>query len=173
MADTNFTNYVTPVDASWLNDVNDSVYTTTPAAIATKEAIANKSTSVATDQASDIKFPSVKAVYDWCVGLFLQITGTTGSAKLPSGTTAQRDGTPAVGYTRFNTSYGKPEVWNGTAWSGLGGADGNGGDAVFYVNDSVVNTAYTLPTNKNAMCAGPITFNAAVTVPSGSRLTVV
>jgi hypothetical protein len=30
-----------------------------------KEDIANKSTSVTTDQASDTKYPSVKSVYDW------------------------------------------------------------------------------------------------------------
>lgn len=140
------------------------------------EAAANKSTSVVTDQASDVKFPSVKAVYDWVVttlGSYVGRTSATGSAVLPAGTTAQRDETPSAGYTRFNSELGKMEVHTGSTWSGLGGADGNGGDAVFYVNDNTVDNAYTIPTGKNAMCAGPITFNAAVTVPSGSRLTVV
>ena len=41
---------------------------------ASKEDTANKSTSVTTDQASNTKFPSVKAVYDWAVGLFATIT---------------------------------------------------------------------------------------------------
>lgn len=36
---------------------------------ASKEDVANKSTSVVTDQASDVKYPSVKSVYDWVVGL--------------------------------------------------------------------------------------------------------
>jgi hypothetical protein len=40
---------------------------------ASKEDTANKSTSVTTDQASNTKFPSVKAVYDWAVGLFATI----------------------------------------------------------------------------------------------------
>ena len=40
---------------------------------ASKEDVANKSTSVTTDQASNTKFPSVKAVYDWAVGLFATI----------------------------------------------------------------------------------------------------
>jgi hypothetical protein len=35
-----------------------------------KENIANKSTSVITDYLSDIKFPSVKAVYDFCMAYF-------------------------------------------------------------------------------------------------------
>lgn len=41
---------------------------------------ANKSTNVNTDQASNIKYPSVKAVYDWAIGLFAQ-TGTDVSVK--------------------------------------------------------------------------------------------
>jgi hypothetical protein len=40
---------------------------------ASKEDVANKSTSVTTDQAFNTKYPSVKAVYDWAVGLFATI----------------------------------------------------------------------------------------------------
>lgn len=36
------------------------------------EAVANKSTNIVTDQASNTKFPSVKAVFDWAIGLFVQ-----------------------------------------------------------------------------------------------------
>jgi len=47
----------------------------------TAENVANKSTSVVTDQSSDTKYPSVKSVYDWAVALFLAknsaITGAT------------------------------------------------------------------------------------------------
>jgi len=39
----------------------------------TPENVANKSTSVTTDQASNTKYPSVKSVYDWAVGLFATI----------------------------------------------------------------------------------------------------
>lgn len=39
----------------------------------TPENSANKSTSVTTDQTSNVKYPSVKAVYDWAVGLFATI----------------------------------------------------------------------------------------------------
>ncbi len=44
-------------------DINFNVVTTT------LEKIANKSTDVNTDQASNTKYPSVKAVYDWATGL--------------------------------------------------------------------------------------------------------
>jgi hypothetical protein len=40
---------------------------------ASKEDVSNKSTSVTTDQASNTKYPSVKSVYDWAVGLFATI----------------------------------------------------------------------------------------------------
>ena len=47
----------------------------------TPENVANLSTDVNTDQASNTKYPSVKAVFDWAVGLFVQknsaITGAT------------------------------------------------------------------------------------------------
>jgi hypothetical protein len=40
---------------------------------ASKEDVSNKSISVTTDQASNTKYPSVKSVYDWAVGLFATI----------------------------------------------------------------------------------------------------
>jgi hypothetical protein len=40
----------------------------------TPENVANKSTTLDTDQASNTKYPSVKSVYDWAVGLFATIT---------------------------------------------------------------------------------------------------
>jgi hypothetical protein len=43
-----------------------------------KENVSNKSTSVNTDQASNTKYPSVKAVFDWATALFFpKPTGTT------------------------------------------------------------------------------------------------
>lgn len=49
------------------------------------------------------------------------VTGSTGSAKMPSGTTAQRDSSPGVGYTRFNSTLGKNETWDGVEWVPEGG----------------------------------------------------
>jgi len=43
-------------------------------------------------------------------------TSDTGAAKLPNGTTAQRDVSPAVGYFRFNTTLGQWEYYTGSAW---------------------------------------------------------
>jgi hypothetical protein len=41
---------------------------------------------------------------------------------------------------------------------------GGGSDKVFYLNDNVVTTNYTIPANKNAMSAGPVTIANGVTV---------
>ena len=102
-------------------------------------------------------------------------TATTGSAIIPNGTTAERDGSPAAGYFRYNSTVGKFEGYNGTAWGSVGGgATGAGGDEVFVENSTTVTTSYTLSTNKNAMSVGAITINsgATVTVPSSARWVV-
>ena len=102
-------------------------------------------------------------------------TATTGSAIIPNGTTGERDGSPAAGYFRYNSTVGKFEGYNGTAWGSVGGgATGAGGDEVFVENGRTVTTSYTLSTNKNAVSVGAITINSGVTVtvPSGARWVV-
>lgn len=48
---------------------------------------------------------------------FVAKSSQTGSAKTPTGTTAQRDGTPAAGYLRFNSDTGKFEGYDGSTWN--------------------------------------------------------
>jgi hypothetical protein len=103
-------------------------------------------------------------------------TSDTGAARIPAGTTAQRDGTPSTGDQRANTTTSSMEWWNGTLWSPMGGgAKGGGNDDAFYENSQVVTVNYTLTTGKNAMSAGPITINngVTVTVPDGAVWSVV
>ena len=103
-------------------------------------------------------------------------TSDTGAAVLPTGTTAQRDGTPSAGYIRFNSDEGNFEGYNGSAWGAIGGgATGGGGDQVFVENDQTVTTNYTIPSGKNAMSTGPVTVDTGVTVTvsSGSRYVVI
>jgi hypothetical protein len=102
-------------------------------------------------------------------------TSDTGSAVIPTGTQAQRDGTPAAGYFRFNSDVTKFEGYNGSAWGSVGGgATGGGSDEIFVENGQTVTTNYTITTNKNAMSVGPISINSGVTVtvPSGSNWVV-
>lgn len=108
----------------------------------------------------------------------VQKTSNTGSAILPSGTTAERDGTPEVGYKRFNTTLGKEEVWNGTAWVAGGGATGGSGDECFYLNSQTVDHDFTIPAGKNAMSAGgasgiEIANGVTVTITTGSSWVIV
>ena len=104
------------------------------------------------------------------------ITGTTGSAIIPAGTQAQRNGSPAAGNFRFNTDLAKFEGYNGTTWGAVGGgATGGGSDAVFVENDKTVTANYTIPATKNAMSTGPVTINSGVTVTvsAGARYVVI
>ena len=96
-------------------------------------------------------------------------TSATGSADIPTGTTAQRDGSPSAGYFRFNSDVTKFEGYNGTSWGSVGGgATGGGSDEVFFENGQTVTSNYTITNGKNAMSAGPITINSGVTVTIGS-----
>lgn len=99
-------------------------------------------------------------------------TSDTGSAKIPVGAEAQRDGSPSAGYFRFNSDVTKFEGYNGTSWGSVGGgATGGGSDEIFIENGQTVTTNYTITTNKNAMSTGPISINSGITVtiPSGSN----
>jgi hypothetical protein len=99
---------------------------------------------------------------------------STGALKLPVGTTAQRP-TAAAGKVRLNTTTGKFEGYDGTAWGQLGGgATGGGADEVFIENGQTVTTSYAIPSGKNAMSTGPILIDsgAVVTIPDGSRWVV-
>lgn len=57
----------------------------------------------------------------------------------------------------------------------LGVPTGGSGDEIFFVNGQTVTADYTIPTNYNAVTAGPVTINSGVTVtiPGGSTWAVV
>lgn len=114
----------------------------------------------------------------------LNVTGnvvfsSTGAMVLPSGNSSSRPASPATGMLRYNTQVSNLEFWNSSQWtlvgsgSNSGGATGGGTDKVFYENDQTVNTAYSITSGKNAVSAGPITINAAVTIPPGSSWSIV
>ena len=50
----------------------------------------------------------------------LGFSDDTDFVKLPSGTTAQRPGSPAAGQFRFNTTINDAEIYSGTAWVKMG-----------------------------------------------------
>lgn len=109
-------------------------------------------------------------------GRLVKNTAATGSAVIPSGTDGERDGSPAAGYFRFNSTLGKFEGYSGTAWGSVGGgATGGGSDELFIENGQTMTTNYTIPATKNAMSTGPITINSGVTltVSTGARYVVI
>ena len=119
------------------------------------------------------------------LGLMPQAGGTftgkiiinyTSSVTIPSGTTAQRDGSPAVGMFRHNSTLNQFEGYNNGAWGAIGGgagATGGGTDEVFFESDQAVTTNYTLSSGKNAHTVCPtINSGVTVTVPSGAILVI-
>jgi len=95
-------------------------------------------------------------------------TSATGSGVLPAGTTGQRDGSPSAGYMRFNTTDTSAEIYDGSAWSPVGG--GNTTDKGLYEHAHTIAANYSITSGNNALTAGPITINSgvSVTVPTGS-----
>ena len=103
-------------------------------------------------------------------------TSDVGSTKISTGTTGERDGAPAAGYFRFNSTDTSFEGYNGTNWGSVGGgATGGGIDDVFYENAQIMTVDYTLTANKHAMSAGPISIDTGITltVPDGAVWTIV
>ena len=100
----------------------------------------------------------------------------TNSLNLPVGTTAQRDGSPAVGMFRYNSTLIQFEGYKNTGWGEIGGgagATGGGTDEVFFESDTNVTTNYTITSGKNAHTVSPvINSGVTVTVPSGSLLVI-
>tara|TARA_R100000388_G_scaffold1996_1_gene2810 strand:+ start:9376 stop:10005 length:630 start_codon:yes stop_codon:yes gene_type:complete len=100
----------------------------------------------------------------------------TSSLTIPSGTTAQRDGSPAVGMFRHNSTLNQFEGYNNGAWGAIGGgagATGGGTDEVFFESDQAVTTSYTLSSGKHAHTVSPtINSGVTVTVPSGAILVI-
>lgn len=78
------------------------------------EATANKSTNVNTDQASNTKYPSVKAVYDWAVGLFARATRTISTTSpLSGGGDLSGDRTLSISQSNTTTNgYLSSTDWN-------------------------------------------------------------
>ena len=100
----------------------------------------------------------------------------TSSLTIPSGTTAQRDGSPAVGMFRHNSTLNQFEGYNNGAWGAIGGgagATGGGTDEVFFESDQTATTSYTLSSNKHAHTVSPTINNGVtITVPSGAILVI-
>ena len=92
----------------------------------------------------------------------------TGTITTPSGTTAQRPGSPGEGMLRYNSELDEFEGYANSAWGSIGGGASAGG--AIYENTQTITANYTMTTGTNGHSVGPITVNAGVTVtiPAGS-----
>ena len=99
-------------------------------------------------------------------------TSATGSAVVPTGTEAQRDGSPSAGYLRFNSDATSFEGYDGSEWGSIGG--GATSDAI-YENSATIAEDITIATGRNGMSTGPISVagGVTVTVSSGARYVVI
>lgn len=104
-------------------------------------------------------------------------TSDTGSANLPAGSEAQRDGNPQVGAIRFSSTQLGWEGWNGVNWVPIGGGQMLGAalnKAIFFNNTNIAENL-TLPTGSNGLTAGPVIVDNgfAVTIENGSVWSIV
>jgi hypothetical protein len=92
----------------------------------------------------------------------------TGQVKLPSGTTAQRSGSPVNGMLRYNSTVEQFEGYADGAWGGISGAQAGG---AILTNKSNASASYTIASGSNGLSVGPITVDTGVTitVSSGQR----
>ena len=77
-------------------------------------------------------------------GVYVEATSTIGSAVMPSGTSLQRDVSPALGYTRFNTNTSKLEVYGGV-WETLSSSTGG-----LFVSETSLTGSAVLPVGSQA-----------------------
>ncbi len=115
-------------------------------------------------------------------------TAATGSGVLPSGTTGQRDGSPSVGYFRYNSTTNQFEGYAGSSpsWGAVGGGAGyflgsgaatgdttSGLTDIFRVNNAALAANTTIAASTNASAAGPLTVNSGVTLTVTGTLVVI
>ena len=95
-------------------------------------------------------------------------SGAVASAKIPAGTTAQRDASPSAGFFRWNTTIPQAEIYTGSEWTLVGG--GNITKEVNWEHESLLDHNYVMEDGNNAISAGPITIDtgASFIVGTGS-----
>jgi len=114
---------------------------------------------------------------------FVSKTSGTGSAILPAGSTAQRDGSPVNGYLRYNSDDNQIEGYISGAWGQIGGGAGyfkgeNGtvgssaGD-IFRINEAELNTDVTIDAAENASATGPLGVASGVTLTVSGTLVII
>lgn len=138
-------------------------------------------------QVNDTTFTSITSGDDITIdaegGTFI-ISGTTGFV-IPVGNTAQRDGSPSTGTTRYNSETGYVEIYTGSSWDAIGdysptveSFDGDNSTTAFTMSESSttdgtfvdINGVVQLGGTSYSVSGNVITFTQAPA--SGDKVTV-
>jgi hypothetical protein len=110
-------------------------------------------------------------------GFNVKKTSATGSALLPVGTTAQRDGSPVEGAFRYNSDLDIFEGYSNGAWGQVGGGQMVGQAVVkaIFFNNTNISENLTVVAGTNGGTFGPVTIDAGktVTIEGGSVWSIV
>ena len=110
----------------------------------------------------------------------LEITASTGSATVPKGTTAQRDGSPATGMFRYNSTLEEFEGYTDNGWIGIGdGLDsaqmiaiGHDNMSGFVANEHIDHSGVTITAGAGLTGGGTIAATRTIDVVGGTGITV-
>lgn len=105
--------------------------------------------------------------------LYIKKTGDETIAGVKTFSSSPIVPTPTIGDN--STKVATTAFVKASATADAGGATGGSTDKVFFLNDQVITTNYTIPAGKNAVSAGDITIatGVTVTVHSGSKWVIV
>jgi hypothetical protein len=112
----------------------------------------------------------------------VQATDPTGQAIMPTGTTAERTGSPDAGALRFNSTEVSFEGYNGTEWGSIGGGGAldfvatgtiSNGETVGVLSDGTVQTVTTFKTDPVTFETGTANFNSAVYDTNSNKVVIV
>ena len=109
----------------------------------------------------------------------------TSSARMPVGTTGQRDGSPAVGDFRYNSTTNEFEGYSGAspAWGGIGagagyfkgdnGTTGSSAGDIFRINEQALDLSTTITSTENASATGPLGVSSGITLTVEGTLVII
>ena len=109
----------------------------------------------------------------------------TSSARMPVGTTGQRDGSPGVGDFRYNSTTSEFEGYSGAspAWGGIGsgagyfkgdnGTTGSSAGDIFRINELALDADVTISATENASATGPLSVSSSFTLTVEGTLVII
>ena len=181
------TNITTNINA--ITSVN-TVLANTSSALATSIGTANTRITSVSDFAV-----ALSATMATSIGNHLPLAGGTltgkvinnynSSTRMPAGTTLERDGSPAVGDFRYNSTTGEFEGYAGSspAWGGIGsgagyfkgdnGTTGSSAGDIFRINEAALDADVTITSTENGSATGPLTVSSGTTLTVEGTLVII